>query len=75
MGRALRTAGCQSWPTSLSQTRHASMQPEAVVYAGPSSPNPKRVTLRTLKSKYEKGEPISMVTAYDYPSAVHVSTM
>lgn len=31
------------------------------------------MTLRTLRSKYEKGQPITMVTAYDYPSAVHVS--
>ena len=33
----------------------------------------KRITLKTLRSMYAKGEPISMVTAYDYPSAVHVS--
>ena len=42
--------------------------------SGPSSPSPKRVTLRTLRDKYMRGEPISMVTAYDYPSAVHVRT-
>jgi ketopantoate hydroxymethyltransferase len=42
------------------------------VYTGPVSPSPKRVTLRTLRQKYESGEGISMVTAYDYPSAVHV---
>ena len=42
--------------------------------SGPSSPSPKRVTLRTLREKYMRGEPISMVTAYDYPSAVHVRT-
>ena len=41
--------------------------------SGPSAPSPKRVTLRTLRDKYRRGEPISMVTAYDYPSAVHVS--
>jgi 3-methyl-2-oxobutanoate hydroxymethyltransferase len=50
-----------------------SVKPESVVYNGPAPPSPKRVTLRTLKLKYERGEPISMVTAYDYPSAVHVS--
>ena len=33
----------------------------------------KRITLKTLRSMYAKREPISMVTAYDYPSAVHVS--
>ena len=46
--------------------------PLDTVYGGPSSPNPKRVTLRTLDAKFKRGEPISMVTAYDYPSAVHV---
>lgn len=43
--------------------------------SGPSSPSPKRVTLRTLRDKYVRGEPISMVTAYDYPSAVHVRSV
>lgn len=33
---------------------------------------PPRVTLRVLGEKYRKHEPITMVTAYDYPSAVHV---
>lgn len=41
------------------------------MYPGPQSPR-KAVTLRTLRAKYEKGQPITMVTAYDYPSAVHV---
>ncbi|KAK8341246.1 hypothetical protein V6Z12_A08G153300 [Gossypium hirsutum] len=30
------------------------------------------VTLNQLKQKYKKGEPITVVTAYDYPSAVHL---
>jgi hypothetical protein len=51
----------------------ASILPEDTVYSGPQSPGPKRVTLRVIKSKYAKGEPLSVVTAYDYPSAVHVS--
>lgn len=55
-----------------SQRQYASAHPEATVYTGPQSPR-KAVTLRTLRAKYEKGQPISMVTAYDYPSAVHVS--
>lgn len=50
----------------------ASIQPEHTVYSGPQAPGPKRVTLRSIRSKYSKGEPISVVTAYDYPSAVHV---
>lgn len=53
--------------------RCLSNQPENAVYGGPQAPSPKRVTLRTLREKYQRGEPISMVTAYDYPSAVHVS--
>jgi 3-methyl-2-oxobutanoate hydroxymethyltransferase len=51
----------------------ASAGPEERVYSGPKEPAVKSVTLRTLRSKYDKGEPISMATAYDYPSAVHVS--
>lgn len=58
---------------NCSNVRCFSIQPENTVYSGPVTPSPKRVTLRTLQSKYKKGEPISMVTAYDYPSAVHVS--
>ncbi|GIL47673.1 hypothetical protein Vafri_4438 [Volvox africanus] len=52
--------------------RQMSVQPEAAVYSGPSPRSPTRVTLRTIRKKYESGEPLSMVTAYDYPSAVHV---
>ena len=57
----------------LGGSRSHSNQPEHSVYSGPSAPSPKRVTLRTLREKYGRGEPLSMVTAYDYPSAVHVS--
>ncbi|GFR46950.1 hypothetical protein Agub_g8599 [Astrephomene gubernaculifera] len=53
--------------------RPLSVQPEAAVYAGPS-PRTARVTLRTIRKKYDAGEPLTMVTAYDYPSAVHVDT-
>lgn len=47
--------------------------PENTVYGGPQvqSPN-QRVTLTHLKQKYKKLEPITVVTAYDYPSAVHL---
>ncbi|KAK1412220.1 hypothetical protein QVD17_33280 [Tagetes erecta] len=49
--------------------------PENTVYGGPKPQNPdKRVTLTTLRTKHKKGEPITMVTAYDYPSAVHLDT-
>ena len=32
-----------------------------------------RVTLQTLRRKMRRGEPICAMTAYDHPSAVHVS--
>ena len=45
------------------------------VYGSGSSPkshSEKRVTLRTVMSKYERNEKISVVTAYDYPTAKQV---
>lgn len=62
----------ESCPAQLSSIRSISHKPENTVYGGPTAPSPKRVTLRTLRNKYLKGTPISVVTAYDYPSAVHV---
>ena len=50
----------------------ASVQPEHTVYSGPQTAPARRVTLRTLRAKHARGEPLTMVTAYDYPSAVHV---
>ncbi|KAL5974933.1 3-methyl-2-oxobutanoate hydroxymethyltransferase 1, mitochondrial [Asimina triloba] len=47
--------------------------PENTVYGGPKPQTPnQRVTLKHLQQKHAKGEPITMVTAYDYPSAVHL---
>ncbi|XP_050387657.1 3-methyl-2-oxobutanoate hydroxymethyltransferase 2, mitochondrial-like [Argentina anserina] len=47
--------------------------PENTVYGGPKSQSPEqRVTVTQIKNKHKKGEPITMVTAYDYPSAVHL---
>ncbi|KNA19503.1 hypothetical protein SOVF_060440 [Spinacia oleracea] len=55
--------------------RSMSNVPENTVYGGPKSQNPEqRVTLAHLKQKHKKGIPITMVTAYDYPSAVHLDT-
>ncbi len=34
--------------------------------------NRKKVTVRTLRAKKRRGEPITMLTAYDYPSALAV---
>lgn len=54
-------------------TRSMSNLPESTVYGGPKSKSPwKRVTLRHLEAKYQSNQPITMVTAYDYPSGVHV---
>lgn len=50
-------------------------KPENTVYSGPLAQNPQRVTLKTIADKYTRGERISMVTAYDYPSAVHVCAL
>lgn len=64
--------GQESCSASAVSNRCFSIQPENTVYGGPTAPLPKRVTLRTVQAKYRKQEAISMVTAYDYPSAVHV---
>jgi 3-methyl-2-oxobutanoate hydroxymethyltransferase len=40
---------------------------------GPLSSNPRKpVTIKTLQSMYESGEPITMLTAHDFPSG-HVA--
>ncbi|XP_057865459.1 3-methyl-2-oxobutanoate hydroxymethyltransferase 1, mitochondrial [Cryptomeria japonica] len=57
----------------LLDVRCMSNLPENTIYGGPKSQSPwKRITLKHLSEKYGKEEPITMVTAYDYPSAVHV---
>lgn len=71
-GRATAVASSQKATSSPLQLRHFSNQPVDSVYGGPKPPS-ERTTLRKLASKYRKGERISVVTAYDYPSAVHVS--
>jgi 3-methyl-2-oxobutanoate hydroxymethyltransferase len=71
---AAARAGAGALPALWVASRHmASAHPEIAVYSGPKTPTPRAVTLRTLRAKYERGDPITMVTAYDYPSAVHVS--
>ncbi|XP_057498455.1 3-methyl-2-oxobutanoate hydroxymethyltransferase 1, mitochondrial-like [Actinidia eriantha] len=55
--------------------RFLSNVPENTVYGGPKPQNPnQRMTLTHLRQKYRRGEPITMVTAYDYPSGVHLDT-
>ncbi|KAM7472243.1 hypothetical protein LguiA_010426 [Lonicera macranthoides] len=63
--------------TSLlfSKLRCMSNVPENTVYGGPKPQNGnQRVTLTHLQQKYRSAERITMVTAYDYPSAVHLDT-
>ncbi|EHA8588675.1 3-methyl-2-oxobutanoate hydroxymethyltransferase 2, mitochondrial [Cocos nucifera] len=46
---------------------------ENTVYGGPKPQSPsQRVTVNHLRQKHRRGDPITMVTAYDYPSAVHI---
>ena len=53
---------------SQCQSRYSSHSP-----MGSSGPNQrKKVTLNTLRSLYKKGEPITVLTAHDFPSA-HVA--
>ena len=54
--------------TSQSQTRHSSHSP----LGAPSATPRKKVTINTLQSLYNKDEPITMMTAHDFPSA-HVA--
>lgn len=78
-------AATKKMPWLLRRQRAAwrllSNAPETTVYGGGAgngrpqqqdSAAARRVTLATLRGKYRRGEPITMVTAYDYSSAVHV---
>ncbi|KAL2233848.1 3-methyl-2-oxobutanoate hydroxymethyltransferase 1, mitochondrial [Sesamum indicum] len=59
----------------LALMRYLSNVPENTVYGGPTPQNhTQRITLTNLRQKVKRGEPITMVTAYDYPSAVHLDT-
>ncbi|KAL0428808.1 UNVERIFIED_CONTAM: 3-methyl-2-oxobutanoate hydroxymethyltransferase 2, mitochondrial [Sesamum radiatum] len=59
----------------LALMRCLSNVPENTVYGGPTPQNhTQRITLTNIRQKVKKGEPITMVTAYDYPSAVHLDT-
>ena len=57
-------------PAAISpcQTRHSSHSP---LGAPPATPR-KKVTINTLQTLYKKDEPITMMTAHDFPSA-HVA--
>ncbi|KAL5358476.1 ketopantoate hydroxymethyltransferase-domain-containing protein [Aspergillus floccosus] len=62
------TTARQASPVCHLPVRHSSHSP-----LGPVSANPrKKVTMQTLRSLYKKGEPITMLTAHDFPSG-HVA--
>ncbi|XP_028769235.1 3-methyl-2-oxobutanoate hydroxymethyltransferase 1, mitochondrial [Neltuma alba] len=70
-----RASSSSSCSPLLRNLRCLSNVPENTVYSGPTSQSSiKRVTLTYLRQKHRRGEPITMVTAYDYPSAVHLDT-
>lgn len=50
---------------NAAQTRLSSHSP----VGSSSTPQRKRVTLQTLRAMYQRGEPIAMLTAQDFPSA------
>lgn len=54
--------------TKQQQTRRSSHSPLGT----PSPPSRKKVTLGTLRAMHKRGEPITMITAHDFPSA-HVA--
>lgn len=51
--------------SSFHQKRHSSHSP----MGSQSGPPRKKVTMSTIKSLYQRGEPIAMITAHDFPSA------
>jgi hypothetical protein len=53
--------------TTLQQSRHSSHSP-----LGSAVPGRKKVTMNTLRALKAKNEPITMITAHDFPSA-HVA--
>lgn len=67
----LRTTTLSKPSSLLTHLRLMSNLPENTVYSGPT-PQTKRVTLSQLRQKHKNSQPITMVTAYDYPSAVHL---
>ena len=58
----------QSTSSTPQQVRHSSHSPLGAALTNPRKP----VSLQTLRAMYARGEPISMITAHDFPSA-HVA--
>ena len=77
-GRGLASAEGGAGPALEAEGRSASCNRKGQLYgpgagAGAYKKAEERVTLRTLRRKMRRGEPICAMTAYDHPSAVHVS--
>jgi 3-methyl-2-oxobutanoate hydroxymethyltransferase len=69
VSRATRPTALAARPlVSALQTRYSSHSPLGTPPANPR----KKVTIGTLRSLYKKNEPITMITAHDFPSA-HVA--
>lgn len=63
------TAFAPLWASrSQCQTRHSSHSP----LGNPPAIQRKKVTINTLRALHQKDEPITMITAHDFPSA-HVA--
>lgn len=65
---SLRVAALRPVAGPLCQARQSSHSP---LGSQPSNPR-KKVTINTLRSLHQKQEPITMITAHDFPSA-HVA--
>ncbi|XP_009784538.1 3-methyl-2-oxobutanoate hydroxymethyltransferase 1, mitochondrial-like [Nicotiana sylvestris] len=73
ISRTISSSVRKNVQTHYRKLRYMSNVPENTVYGGPKPQNPnQRVTLTNLRQKHKKGEPITMVTGYDYPSGVHI---
>ncbi|KAL6874691.1 hypothetical protein ACP4OV_013356 [Aristida adscensionis] len=81
-GAAAQMQRLRSFRQPVSWRLMSSGAPEtAVVYGGGGARTTQQqgeaarpVTLATLRGKHRRGEPFTMVTAYDYSSAVHVDS-
>ncbi|GAB7355176.1 hypothetical protein MBLNU459_g5739t2 [Dothideomycetes sp. NU459] len=62
-----RSASLVGRVTAVTAVRHSSHSP-----LGTAAPTRKKVTLPTINSLYRRNEPITMITAHDFPSA-HVA--
>jgi len=60
-----------AWPSSIAR-QFINIRATSSTATMESPPKARKVTTLSLASKKRRGHKITMVTAYDYPSAVHV---